>query len=189
MLRKIITPTRAAQRREAARPLCIGCHLPMIGGGTLWQCREGCKVSIYTHTLGELYGATEHHPACLKCRKRMARFPETRNGVCVFLLKVGTAARVLKPLIDVDEMLRVIDSKLSGYSVEMREELRQEIALAIVGGSRIKGELVAIETLTPAMVKEIARPIFKLQPNRFRDVSLDHQYGDDGQRLEERLVG
>lgn len=131
---------------------------------------------------------TYHHPWCVKCRKRMARNPNVYGGVCNWF-RVAKKSRKPEIVIDGEEMLRVIDSKLRGYSVEMREELRQEIVLAIMSMTQIKGETVTLDNLTPAMVKEIARPIFKLQPNRFRDVSLDHQYGEDGQRLEERLVG
>lgn len=131
---------------------------------------------------------TYHHPLCVKCRKRMARNPKVYGGVCNWLRKTKNY-QTPEVAIDGDEMLLVIDSKLRGYSVEMREELRQEIAVAIMSMRRVNGVTVTLDELTPAIVKEIARPLFKMQPNRFRDVSLDHQHGEDGQRLEDRLVG
>jgi len=127
---------------------------------------------------------TIHHPYCVKCRKRMARNPNVYGGVCRWLRD----ARKWNP-IDEDEMMRIVDSHLRGYSVEMREELRGEIVLAILSCAEVNGEIVTIKKLTPAIVREIARPLFKMQPNRFRDISLDHQYGEDGQRLEDRLEG
>ena len=138
---------------------------------------------------------TAHHPDCVKCRKRMARNPKVYGGVCIWIQdeRKRDAARRRKfgvPITDPDAMLRDIDSHLAGYSTDMREELRQEIALAILNCAVIEGRLISTaDDLTPAAIKAIARPLFKSQPNRFRDVSLDHQYGEDGQRLEDRLVG
>lgn len=47
---------------------------------------------------------------------------------------------------DPDAMLRDIDSHLAGYSTEMREELRQEIALAVVSCTQIDGRIVTADS-------------------------------------------
>src|SRR5687768_17389478 len=98
---------------------------------------------------------TVHHPWCVKCRKRMAKNPNVYGGVCTWL-KVPKKRQKPEVKIDGDEMLKVIDSNLRGYPVEMREELRQEIALAIMSMTQIGGVTVTLDELTPAIVKEIA---------------------------------
>lgn len=79
----------------------------------------------------------------------------------------------------------MIDLNLNGYSVEMREELRGETALAVAERRKVAGQRLTIATITRAVIRELATSIYKTQPNRFRDVSLEHCHDDDGYKLEE----
>lgn len=137
------------------------------------------------------------HAQCVACRWQMKHTGAAKARWECYLC--GASCKVFGPMQERKpsppksdnggDLIAFIDSKLTGYSVEMREELRGEIAIALLTHAKIGGLRLTRASLTAATVREIAKPIFKQQPNRFRDVSLDHQYGEDGQRLEERLVG
>lgn len=135
-------------------------------------------------------------PQCVKCRWQMKQCGNAAKrrwecnlcGASCFKFQTKDR-RTQVAKIDGNDLIAFIDSKLTNYSVEMREELRGEIAIALLTQAQIGGLRLTRASLTPATIRLIAKPIYKMQPNRFRDISLDHTYGESGQRLEERLVG
>ena len=198
-------------------PYCVKCRGKMAQHGSdykgivIWRCTF-CKVyanaaRIQQHTprlrprvrtARKLPTLKLDHPQCIKCRWQMKRTGATAKRqrwechLCGGSCRMVGAMREPKPRqieSGGDNLIGFIDSKLTNYSVEMREELRGEIAIALLSHAKIGGIRLSRETLTSATIKQIAKPIYKMQPNRFRDISLDHTYGEGGQRLEERLVG
>lgn len=182
-------------------PSCLRCKKRMHsheGGNNRnhWRCHCGREVlkSVTNYNLAKARRHTDSNAYCLRCRRQMRRTGRGRSAVFNFhcrgcgmwIQSVQTRPRIR---LSGDELLQAIDSKIRDYSIEVREELRSEIALAILSKAKIAGERVTAATLTPATVRAIAKPIYKMLPNRFTEVSLDHQYDEDGQRLAERLVG
>lgn len=94
------------------------------------------------------------------------------------------------PEISGDELLSIIDTSIRGYSVDVRDDLRSEIALAILSKSRDTDRRITTANinLIPATVRRIAKTVYRTMPDKFRHVSFEHCYAN-GQRLEERLAG
>jgi hypothetical protein len=177
------------------RPYCVQCHKLMSSYSTnasRWRCRP-CKWGVDKRTSGVPRGYVQTYPYCGQCHGKMRT--HNKGWYChrcdVIAKDDQQRARYAKPKQkeNNDDLITFIDSKLTNYSVEMREELRGEVAIALLTHANIGGQRVTRDSLTPAAIRLIAKPIYRMQPNRFRDVSLDHQYGEDGQRLEDRLVG
>ncbi len=205
--------TRVPRGFDPNRPYCVKCHTPCTKHGSgLWKCKA-CKwyaSARRTQAQGQRprtasgrlrtasgraktkrhsrrYALQLDHPQCIKCRWQMRRCGPTykRRWECnlcgASCCPRQTAEK--RGSFTGDALLLIIDSAIKGYSIDMREDLRQEIAVAILS------QELNPATLTSATVKPFARSLFKLQSNRFRDVSLDHSYDEDGRTLAERLVG
>lgn len=160
------------------RPYCMACrralnkarsytnsdsqHIPR------WQCAT-CKYSIKSISSNHWIRSNYAPPALL-------------------LLKEDKS-----PEIAPQELLRVIDTALRSVCipVDLREDMRSEVALAILIRSENTGQRItrASLNLTPSTIHAIVRPILRSQPNRFRFVSLEHRHGEDGRKLEERIAG
>ena len=122
-------------------------------------------------------------------RTRNSRAKESRQENCDAIdLLIPSTAETSE--ISGDDLLKVIDASIRGYSIDVREELRSEIALAVLSTASLQGTHITSATLNlnPMNVRRIAKTVYKTMPDRFRHVSLDHRYSD-GQRLEERLAG
>lgn len=205
------TPTtkRRGKATNHAAPFCVPCRARMKSHATRWTCPL-CVHGVYKHTIGEPRCRQPKspklpalfYPFCVPCRFRMnsggrkaSRWQCRRCNASDVKQSTGEpsnqtlAWRLLRMRENRGDLFSFIDSKLTGYSVEMREELRGEIALVLLSHAKVNGERVTRATLTAATVREIAKPIYRTMPNRFREVSLDHCYDVDGTRLEERLAG
>lgn len=184
-------------------PYCIGCKHFMIKAGAYkgivrWRCRP-CDYSVAARVLRNAPEQPfSENPCCLKCRRTMrkgttkrpagARARIWRCSPCGLTLNSDRPTRQRDP--QGHDLQVLIEARIKDYSIEMREELRGEIAIMILSHRKLNGERVTAQNLTPSIVREIARKFVRpLFMDRFRHVSLEHRYGEDGQRLEERLVG
>lgn len=180
-----------------ARPCCSGCHRQMAKaksykGVINWKC---IRCGRYAASVSRQMRPTRN-PCCVACKVAMRTTSTVARGLYWACDRCGAWCRkeqiggiVRERRLSGDLLLHLINSKIDRYSVDVREELRGEIMIAILSKRRINGQRVKPSTLSSATVSAIARPILRAQPNRFRFVSLDHARTEGGYRLEERLAG
>ena len=89
-----------------------------------------------------------------------------------------------------EQLLTLIDPLIRSYPPDIREELRGEIAIAVLGHATVGGIRITRKNLNALTVRRIAQPIIRQDRERFfKWISLDHCYDDNGRKLEERLAG
>ena len=94
------------------------------------------------------------------------------------------------PDITGEELLTIIDENLRGYSPCIREDLRSEIALAILNKASITRTRITATNLnlTRLNIRQIAKSVYKIMPDKFRDVSLDYRHANSDHRVSDRIA-
>lgn len=208
--------TARTPRERSCDPFCVACHRRMrkwmVG---YWKCQP-CGVACKRERIGGGMFSTPaaFNPWCLACQKRMSKTvcqqTRRRRYICrncyVSAQEVCNAetpepprlrARSTKPRrIDTGtKLLALIDPFVREYPLDVRDELRSAVVIAVLSHKRINGVQMARKHVNTLTVRVIARPILRARPNRFRFVSLDTptRVGEgnlaEGESLAARLVG
>ena len=173
-----------------------------------WKCAP-CGVACKRERIGGGMFSTPpiFNPWCVTCRTRMRKntCQKTRLRFYLCLTCRATAQEVrnadtpervrCRPVVkrgprdNGAKLLALIDPLVASYSVDVRDELRGAVVIAVLSHRRINGVQMTRKHVNALTVRVIARPILRARPNHWRFISLDHVINEKGVRLEERLAG
>lgn len=182
---------------RAKLPHCLKCRERMqsagkwsVSGSPRVHCRS-CGASLYLRQ--EAHPLAPEAPFCVSCREPMKACGFSAKGARHYACRpckasvVSFKSRRPKRRMSDEEasaLLFSISSKIpASVPEELRGDVRQSIARDIIAGE------LELSDLTPARLSAYIRAEFRAAGNRFKEISLESQIGEDGLRLEERLAG